>query len=363
MLPIRAPLRTRSFAGHGHSLQRHEARRSVRRDAVGGHHRLSRLPALQHVDRRRAGGEEGRRRRGVRRRPQDADRQDGPRLRPLPAAGARPRDRAHLRRQRGRAFDLDDPPGRREPQHAHDRRHAEAGPDPRRADEAGAEADVLRHQLHALHPRSRAASEGAGMTATTMAAPRAATTTRVASGCLLAAAAVFAAAWYLVPVAGITDTREIFRVVSDARGEMLAAAILQLLAAVLYVPAMVGIIREGGAAFWRPAAIVIVGTLGLATDAIDHILAYAMTAPGVDQEAQVETMQFMQGPALMLIAPLIAAFFVGAGWLSVAYAKAGAISNWNPRLYLIALVVGGVGAVVAAATDIVDARTVGLIAL
>jgi len=202
------------------------------------------------------------------------------------------------------------------------------------------------------------------MTATTMTAPRAtSTTSRVASGCLLAAAIVFAAAWYLVPVAGITDTHEIFRVMSDARTEMLLAAIFQLVASVLYVPAMVAIIRQGGAAFWRPAALVLAGTLGLATDAIDHILAYAMTAPGVDQDAQVEVMQFMQGPALMLIAPLIAAFFVGAGWLSVAYAKAGAISSWNPRLYLIALVVGGAGAVVAAATDIVDARTVGLIAL
>ena len=51
-----------------------------------------------------------------------------------------------------------------------------------------------------------------------------------------------------------------------------------------------------------------------------------MTAPGVDQSAQVEVMEFMQGPALVLIAPLIASWF-------------------------------------AAVTDVIDTRTVGLVTL
>jgi hypothetical protein len=192
-------------------------------------------------------------------------------------------------------------------------------------------------------------------------------TSRIASMCLIAAAVLFGAAWYFMPVAGETDAQEIFRIVTPQRGAVLAAAILQLVAAALYVPAMIGIIRDTNVPFasklWRPASLVVVGTLGLATDAIDHLLSYAMTAPGVDQSAQVDVMEFMQGPALVLIAPLIASFFVGAAWLSVAYAKAGAISRWSPALYVGALVIAAGGAALVAATDAIDGRTVGVLTL
>ena len=138
----------------------------------------------------------------------------------------------------------------------------------------------------------------------------AARASRLTPICLIAAATLFALAWYLMPVPGETDAREILRIVTPQRGAVLAAAILQLIAATLYVPAMIGIIRGSemtlSAKVWRPASILIIGTLGLATDAIDHLLSYAMTAPGVDQNAQVQVMEFMQGPALVLIAPLIA---------------------------------------------------------
>jgi hypothetical protein len=192
-------------------------------------------------------------------------------------------------------------------------------------------------------------------------------TSRLAAGCLIVAALLFGVAWYLMPAAGETDTLEIFRIVTPQRGAVLAAALAQLVAAALYVPAMIGIIRNRDVPFasklWRPASLVIVGTLVLATDAIDHLLAYAMTAPGVDQAAQVDAMQFMQGPALLLIAPLIASFFAGAVWLSVAYANAGAISRRNPALYVVALVIAAGGAVLATVTDGVDARTVGVLTL
>ena len=142
---------------------------------------------------------------------------------------------------------------------------------------------------------------------------------------------------------GITDTHEIFRIVTPQRGEVLAASIMQLISAALFVPAMIGIIRNVGAPVtakvWLPASVVVLGTLGLATDALDHLLSYAMTAPGVDQDAQVEVMEFMQGPGLLLIFPLIASFFVGMAWLSVRYAKAGAISRWIPGLYVLAGVI------------------------
>jgi hypothetical protein len=185
--------------------------------------------------------------------------------------------------------------------------------------------------------------------------------------CLIGAATLFAIAWYLMPVPGETDVREIFRIVTPQRGAVLAAAILQLIAATLYVPAMIGIIRgnssPSSAKVWRPASILIIGTLGLATDAIDHLLSYAMTAPGVDQNAQVQVMEFMQGPALLLIVPLIACYFVGAVWLSVAYAKAGVISRWNAALYVLALIIALGGAALVATTGLIEARLVGVLTL
>ena len=192
-------------------------------------------------------------------------------------------------------------------------------------------------------------------------------TSRVAPTCLIGAAVLFAAAWYLMPVAGETDAQEIFRIVTPQRGAVLAAAIVQLVAATIYVPAMIGIIRNTASPLaskvWRPASILIVGTLGLATDAIDHLLSYAMTAPGVDQGAQVQVMEFMQGPALLLIVPLLASFFVGAVWLSVSYAKAGEISRWNPALYVVALIIAVGGAVLVSTTGVVEARPVGVATL
>jgi hypothetical protein len=190
---------------------------------------------------------------------------------------------------------------------------------------------------------------------------------RFAPGCFIVAALAFAAAWYFVPSAGETDTMAIFNAVTPVRGEMLAAGILQLVAAALYVPAMVGIVRDRSVPYadklWRPAAVLIVGTLGLATDALDHILAYAMTAPGVDQAAQVEVMQFMQGEALLLISPLIASYFVGAVWLSIAYAKAGAVSRWNPGLYAVAAVIAAGGSALAHAGDVIDSYVVGVLTM
>jgi hypothetical protein len=149
---------------------------------------------------------------------------------------------------------------------------------------------------------------------------------------------------------------------------VLAAAILQLIASALFVPAMIALIRSWNLPFyakvWRPAAVLAVGTLGLAADAIDHMLSYAMTAPGIDQSTQVEAMQFMQGPGLMIIVPLIACFFVGGGWLSVSFARAGVVTKWNPRLHLLAVTVGAVGAGIVHLTDLgLDGRYVGIAVL
>lgn len=73
-------------------------------------------------------------------------------------------------------------------------------------------------------------------------------------------------------------------------------------------------------------------------------------------------MQFMQGPALVIIAPLIACFFVGGVWLSGAFARAGAVSRWNPALHVCAVAVGALGALLAHHTAL-DGRVVGIATL
>jgi hypothetical protein len=44
--------------------------------------------------------------------------------------------------------------------------------------------------------------------------------------------------------------------------------------------------------------------------------------PGVEAPSLVRVMAFMQGPGLLFLAPLLACFFVGGAWLSVALARA-----------------------------------------
>jgi len=198
-------------------------------------------------------------------------------------------------------------------------------------------------------------------------ATKARSTPRVAAVSLIGAATLFWVGWLFIPVAGVTDAQEIFRIVTPQRGAVLAAVILQLLSMTLYVPAMIAIIRSTDLPFhpkvWRPASVLVVGTLGGVLDAFDHLLSYAMTAPGVDQSAQLDVMRFMQGPALLLIAPLIVCFFAGGAWLSVAFARAGAVSRWNPGLYAVAVGIALVGAALATTTAVVDTRTVGLLTL
>ena len=74
-------------------------------------------------------------------------------------------------------------------------------------------------------------------------------------------------------------------------------------------------------------------------------------------------MEWMQGPGLLIIAPLIACYFAGAAWLAVAYARAGVVSRWNPALYLGALAIAIGGAVLGQLTDVIDGRTVGILTM
>jgi hypothetical protein len=101
--------------------------------------------------------------------------------------------------------------------------------------------------------------------------------------------------------------------------------------------------------------------MGSAADAVFHLLAYAMTSPGLDRTSFAALMQVVQGPGLRFILPLIAAFFAGSLWLSVALARRRLVPAWNPRLYGLALAVGLVGGLLAPGGG--ATRTVGLAVL
>jgi hypothetical protein len=58
-------------------------------------------------------------------------------------------------------------------------------------------------------------------------------------------------------------------------------------------------------------------------------------------------MQIVQGPGLAFVLPLIAAFFVGSVWLSIALARRRLVSPWNPGLYGLALGIGVLGGALA----------------
>ena len=186
---------------------------------------------------------------------------------------------------------------------------------------------------------------------------------RLAGASLAAAATLFWVAWALMPGVGVTDAGRIFELVGENRPAVAASVLLQLLSAVLYVPALLGIAsdaRLGAARGVRGGAgVLLAGAMGSAADAVLHLLAFAMTAPGVDRAASIPVMQFMQGPGLALLLPLIAAFFAGGAWLSIAVARAGAVSRANPWLHAAALGVAVAGGACARA-GLVSARGVGL---
>lgn len=189
---------------------------------------------------------------------------------------------------------------------------------------------------------------------------------RIKGFSLMAAATLFWLAWLLMPGVGVTDAAQIFALVASQRSLVAISVVLQLLSAMLYVPALLGIASEMetnrlSAARWG-AGLLLVGAMGSAADAVLHLLAYAMTAPGLDLAPLIRVMAFMQGPGLRLLAPLILCFFVGGGVLSYAFAKAQLVSRWNLRLHGIAIGVAIIGGLLAA-KGFVPARAVGLLTL
>jgi hypothetical protein len=189
---------------------------------------------------------------------------------------------------------------------------------------------------------------------------------RIAGFCLVVAAILFWLAWALMPGVGITDAGQILDLVSQQRATVRLSAILQLVSAAAYVPALVGIATLGATAKHRAigvgALLLLLGALGSIGDAMLHLLAYEMTAPGADRAAMIPVMDRMQGPDLLLIAPLIAAFFVGSVVLAIGFSRA----RWVPSGHLFLYAIAVLAVIVAGVTrgsDMVGPRVSGLVVL
>jgi len=164
---------------------------------------------------------------------------------------------------------------------------------------------------------------------------------RAAGAWLVAAALLFWVSWALMPAVGITDTRLIFEKVAAKAAAVRASVTLQLVSAACYAPALVGVARLPEA-MRRPslaigAVLLLAGAMGSAADAVLHLLAVEMVAPGVDRAAMIPVMERMQGPNLALLGPLIAAFFAGSLVLALGFARAGLVWRWSPWLFALAL--------------------------
>jgi hypothetical protein len=166
-----------------------------------------------------------------------------------------------------------------------------------------------------------------------------------------------------MPGVGITDAQKILDGVAQQRALVSTSVVVQLFSAACYAPALIGLVARPSAGSDRQmcmaAIFLLIGAMGSAADAIFHLLAYAMTAPGLDPSSFVGLMQIMQGQGLRFILPLSAAFFVGSVWLSVVLARRHLVSLWNPALHGLALGVAIAGGLLSSDVGVSD-RTVGL---
>lgn len=175
----------------------------------------------------------------------------------------------------------------------------------------------------------------------------------IAGACLIGAGVSFWLAWFLMPLPGTTDAAFILEQVALTRGSVFASVAVQLVSSALLVPGVLGVVqatplRESRSAFLA-ASLVGIGATGFAADAIYHLLAAEMVAPGVSREAMLPVMERFQSADLVFIVPQLLALVVGVAWLALLAARAGAASRWTPRLLALALVVAVAGGAAARA--------------
>jgi hypothetical protein len=170
---------------------------------------------------------------------------------------------------------------------------------------------------------------------------------RITGAWLIAAAVLFWIGWLLMPGVGVTDAAQILSLVGTQRPEVRLSVIVQLASAACYAPAMVGMAslswKRNRSAITLGAILLLIGAMGSAADAIFHLVAYEMTGPDAPSAPLIPIMTRLQGPDLVLIAPMLVSFFLGSIVLALAMALAGEIAVWNPALFVLALVVAFAG--------------------
>jgi hypothetical protein len=188
---------------------------------------------------------------------------------------------------------------------------------------------------------------------------------RLAGAALVAAAALFWLSWLLMPGVGITDAGRILDLVGQHAARVRVSVAAQLLSAACYAPALVGIVAtrrlRRQRAIRAGAILLSIGAMGSAADAVFHLLAAEMVAPGVDRTAVLPVMARMQGAGLLFIAPLILAFFAGSGVLGLGFVRAGVVPRGNLLLLAAAVALAVIGGPLAAGGT--AARAVGLAVL
>lgn len=164
---------------------------------------------------------------------------------------------------------------------------------------------------------------------------------RSGGGWLVVASVLFWVSWSLMPGVGVTDTRQILERVALQRDAVWLSTVLQLISSACFAPPLLTLGRlghaHGSAALRIGAVLLAIGAMGSAADAIFHLLAYYMTAPGMQQDALVPLMEKMQGPGLAVLAPMLLMFFIGAATLAVGAAGLGLVSARNPWLHAAAV--------------------------
>jgi hypothetical protein len=150
----------------------------------------------------------------------------------------------------------------------------------------------------------------------------------------------FVVAWALMPLPGTRDTELILREVALVRESVWASAAIQMLAATMWAVAVVLVPTPPRArrTWWAGLALFSVGaTVFDAADAIFHLVAYELTAPGVAPETARGVMLRMQGPDLAFLVPSLLALAAGIVVLSIAAVRAGLVPRTTYALFGIAL--------------------------
>ena len=111
--------------------------------------------------------------------------------------------------------------------------------------------------------------------------------------------------------------------------------------AALLAPAMLGLGRLATrvASKWLSwaAVLLLMGAMGFASDAIFHLLAYEMTAPGQQLSEMIPLMERMQGGAPMYLGFMVASFFAGSIVLTVGLVHCGMAPHPLPWVAIIGL--------------------------